>query len=432
MTISSSLNAGVSGLSANANRLAAISDNIANASTYGYRRAVTDFNSFVATNDSRTYVAGGVRATNMRLVSERGSLVATGNATDLTVRGRGMMPVANQAQVLSGSDELDMMLTSTGSFRMNENGYLANTSGSLLMGWPANQDGSFPTYARDSMDGLEPIRFTPNVSNDPTTAVDLSLNLPATGTDAGGSGEAETMTIEYFDNLGKSQTITMTFTPTVPATGASNEWTMVMTDSAQDGAVIGEYTLTFDDTVGGGGTISAVTTVTGGAYDDVTGLLSVDVLGGPIEFDIGALGDTTGITQLGDDFAPISIEKDGSTTGNMVSVEVDENGLVRALYDSGDSRVLYKVPLADVRNYNGLIAMDNQTFGVSPESGPFFLWDAGEGPTSGIQSYALEESSVDIAEELTDMIQTQRAYSSNAKVIQTVDEMLQETTNIKR
>jgi len=71
-------------------------------------------------------------------------------------------------------------------------------------------------------------------------------------------------------------------------------------------------------------------------------------------------------------------------------------------------------------------------FCLSPDSGPLYLWDAGNGPTGSVVGYAREESTSDIAQELTQLIQTQRAYSSNAKVIQTVDEMLQETTNIKR
>lgn len=79
-----------------------------------------------------------------------------------------------------------------------------------------------------------------------------------------------------------------------------------------------------------------------------------------------------------------------------------------------------------------MISLDGQTYMPSPESGNYFLWDAGEGPTGDIVAFAREESAVDVAGELTSMIRTQRAYSSNAKVIQTVDEMLQETTNIKR
>ena len=82
--------------------------------------------------------------------------------------------------------------------------------------------------------------------------------------------------------------------------------------------------------------------------------------------------------------------------------------------------------------YNGMKSLDYQTYKPTPDSGGFYLWDAGDGPTGDIVAYAREESGTDVAGELTDMIRTQRAYSSNAKVFQTVDEMLQETTNIKR
>jgi flagellar hook protein FlgE len=432
MTISSSLNAGVAGLRTNATRLATISDNIANASTFGYKRMVTDFNSLVLATGSRTYSAGGVTASTQRLISESGSLVSTSNSTDLAVRGRGMLPVASRAEFLSGSGSPQMMLTTTGSFRIDADGLLANESGQLLMGWPASQDGTIPSFPRDTSDGLQPIQFALNLSGDPTTRVDMSLNLPATATIAGASGEDQDLSVEYYDNLGTSQSISITFTPTVPATGASNEWTITLRDSASDDAVVGEYVVTFDDTRDSGGTIASVTTVTGGAYDPATGEMVVDVASGPIAFDIGSIGDNFGLSQLSDSFAPISIDKDGSPVGNMISVEVDENGFVKAVYDSGVTRTIYQVPLVDMPNPEGLIPMDGQTYRSSPDSGPFFLWDAGDGPTGDIKSYAREESATDVATELTSMIQTQRAYSSNAKVIQTVDEMLQETANIKR
>ena len=112
--------------------------------------------------------------------------------------------------------------------------------------------------------------------------------------------------------------------------------------------------------------------------------------------------------------------------------EFDENGLMKASYSTGFTRVIYQVPVVDVPNFNGLRVLDNQTFAQSNQSGSMFLWDAGSGPTGGIQGFAREQSTTDIANELTQLIQTQRAYSSNAKIIQTVDEMLQETTNLKR
>ncbi len=431
MTISSSLNAGVAALKANANRLATISDNIANSSTFGYKRVETDFHSMVTSGQGGSYSAGGVRTTSQRLIDQRGSLVTTNNSTDLAVRGRGMLPVRPSSQIAGGSNE--MLLTTTGSFRTNEEGYLVTESGLVLLGWRANPDGSIPAVPRDTPAALEPIQLSVNqLSGAPTTQMNLRMNLPATATDAGASGDSQPLSVEYFDNLGKSESIDIELVPTVPATGSSNEWTMIMRDSASGGAVIGEYTLTFTDSRTAGGTLASVTAVSGGAYDPATGGVVVNVAGGPMEVNIGQIGDADGITQLSDTFAPVSITRDGSAVGTMTSVQVDENGYVYAFYDTGVSRRMFQIPLADVPNPNGLTALDSQTYAPSRESGTFFLWNAGEGPTGDLVSFAREESTTDVATELTSMIQTQRAYSSSAKVIQTVDEMLQETTNIKR
>ena len=92
----------------------------------------------------------------------------------------------------------------------------------------------------------------------------------------------------------------------------------------------------------------------------------------------------------------------------------------------------YQIPLADFANVNGLTAQNGQAFDISPESGSLFLWNAGDGPTGEVIGFAQESSNADIAGELTSLIETQRAYASNASVLRTVDEMLQETTNIKR
>jgi flagellar hook protein FlgE len=434
MTISSSLNAGVAGLAANASKLATIADNIANSATYGYKRVEADFSSLVIESGVGTYSAGGVRVATQRLIDQPGALATTNNATDLAVRGRGFLPVTTQSAVNAGVTDYPLFLATTGSFRTDADGYLRTVAGVTLMGWPADADGTIPTFPRDTGDGLEPVRINVNqFTSEPTTRIELGVNLPATETEFGASGDQLELSVEYFDNLGTSQSINIEFTPTVPgAPGASNTWTMILTDSAQGGAVIGEYTLTFDDTRGSGGTLASVATVSGGAYDPVTGELQVNVAGGPIDIDIGAVGTGEGLTQLSDSFAPTSISKDGSPVGNLISVEVDANGYVRANFDIGITRTIYQIPLIDLPNPNGLIAQDNQTYRTSNESGTFFLWDAADGPTGDIVGYALEESATDVAGELTQLIQTQRAYSSNAKVIQTVDEMLQETTNIKR
>lgn len=433
MTISSSLNAGVAGLASNASRLASISDNIANSSTYGYKRVQTDFYSMVSSTSGESYTAGGVRTTTQRMIDERGALVSTTNATDLAVSERGMLPVTNLSDIEGGNGEPDMLLTTTGSFRTNSDGFLTTESGLVLLGWPAMSDGTIPSYPRDTSDGLEPIQINVNqFTGEPTTSISLGVNLPATSTDSTSDGEIEALSVEYFDNLGKSENIQITFEPLVPDDASSNTWTMVLQDTASADAIVGEYTLTFEDSRTAGGTLSSVTTISGGDYDTSTGTFIINVAGGPLEIDIGMMGQNDGITQLSDQFAPVSISKDGQPVGNMTAVEVDSNGLVHANFDNGTTQVIYQIPLVDLPNPNGLTVLGNQTYQPSAESGSYFLWDAGDGPTGNIVSYAREESATDVANELTAMIETQRAYSSNAKVIQTVDEMLQETTNIKR
>lgn len=433
MSMTSSMNAGVAGLMANANQLATTSDNIANSTTYGYKRVETDFHAMVISSGSTAYSAGGVRTSTVRLIDERGPLVSTSNSTDLTMNGRGMLPVTTAANVANANPNLPLMLTSTGSFYPDDQGYLTTANGLVLLGWPVDNTGAIPANPRDSTTGLEPVQIiSGQVDGSPTTRVDLAVNLPATGTTAGAVGTPEQLTIEYFDNLGKSQTMTVTFTPTVPAVGSSNTWTMSITDSASDGAVIGEYELVFDDTRELGGTLAGVTPIVGGPYDPATGTIALTVDGGPMALTIGTPGQADGMTQLSGEFAPIRSSKDGSEVGLLTGVEVDYNGYVYAIYDTGVSRLVYQVPVVDVPNPNGLKVNANQTFSVSMDSGAFYLWNAGDGPTGEIFSYAREQSTVDIAKELTQLIQTQRAYSSNAKVIQTVDEMLQETTNIKR
>ena len=437
MTMSSALSSGVSGLAANAMRLATISDNIANSSTYGYRRVETEFDAMVLAGGSAggVYSAGGVRASSHRIIDQNGALIGTSNPLDIAISGRGMLPVTSAVALDNKMASLPMLMTRTGSFRPDADGILKTESGLVLMGWPANSDGSIALRPRDTITGLQPIKIDKNqTASDPTRNIVLGVNLPASETRDTSSGEPLTISVEYFGNLGTSETLSVTFTPIIdPATpGLSNSWSMEFRDSAGDpDTVISTVDIEFNDMVNPG-TIKDVTGTDAGNYDPATGKLTFNVAGGPMSVELGKPGGLTGMRQLSSSFASTNIVKDGSPVGNLGSVEIDPNGMIRATYDTGFIKVLYQVPLVDVPNTNGLIAMDDQTFKISPKSGSFFLWNAGDGPTGEIVGYAREESTTDIAHELTSLIVTQRAYSSNAKVIQTVDEMLQETTNIKR
>lgn len=432
MSITSSLNAGISGLRANATRLSTISDNIANSATYGYRRAQTSFHSMVVGSGlagQGAYSAGGVRTSTLRLADQGGSLIGTQNATDIAINGRGFLPVTSSLGAELQDGTAPMMMTTTGSFRQDANGFLRNSAGMVLMGWPAAKDGTIPPAVRDNASSLRPIQVAVNQqSSFPTSMINMAVNLPANETLPGAPGDPSFLSVEYYDTLGLPRTLDVTFQPS----GSPNAWRMSVVDQAS-GANVGEYDLVFDDTPGSGGTLSSVSPV-GGApgYSAATGNVELMIGTQSITMQLGRLGETGALSQRGSTFSPAGVTQDGFGSGNLIGLTIDASGNLDAVYDQGFRRTLYKVPLVDVPNPNGLTSLNDQAFQVSSESGSFFLWDAGDGPVGEFVGFALEESATDVAEELTNLIQTQRAYSSNAKVIQTVDEMFQETNNIKR
>ena len=437
MSISSSMNAGISGLQANSSRLASISDNIANSETIGYRRSQTAFHSMVVGSGiagQGAFAAGGVRTTTFRLVDQGGALVGTQNATDIALSGRGFLPVTTELGARLTDGTAPLMLSTTGSFRQDANGILRDAAGNALLGWPVAADGSTPVYPRDNVTGLRPVRVEANQQlSVPTTRVSLGVNLPAAQTLPGASGDPLLMSVDYFNGVGLSEKLTLRFVPHIDPTGPTNTWSLDVVEDAT-GAALGSYDVTFSNAASGGGTLQSVTrtSAAGTDYDPATGAFGIDVAGQPISFVIGQLGQPGGMMQRGMNFSPIGVEQDGFGSGNLVGLTVDAAGNLDAVYDQGFRRTLYRIPVVDVPNPNGLTALENQTFQVSRDSGPFFLWDAGTGPVGQMIGFALQESATDVAAELTALIQTQRAYSSNAKVIQTVDEMFQETTNIKR
>ena len=166
MTLSSSLNAGVAGLNVNSSKLGSISDNIANSQTNGYKRAETDFSSLVVSPGGKgTYTGGGVRSSTFREVDQRGGVITTGNSTDIAIGGRGMIPVTPSASIDNIDGDLPVNFVTTGSFRPDENGFLKTPAGLTLMGWPADVDGTIPSFPRESVDGLEPVRINNAAGN---------------------------------------------------------------------------------------------------------------------------------------------------------------------------------------------------------------------------------------------------------------------------
>ena len=452
MGISSAMNAGVMGLNVNSSKLATISDNIANSETKGYKRANVEFSSLVLTERPTAYDAGGVRAATTREIDNQGALLSTRNGTDLAISGRGFLPVTDIADVNRDAKDLPLKLLRTGSFRPDQNGVLQTNSGLALLGWPRLADGTYSTVQTE----LEPIQVDAlSLSAERTESMDIKLNLDA---DAA-TNTVLPMPIEFYDTLGRSQYVDLVWTKTA----SLNEWRLEVwtqpyrtADNIIDSVPDKAFVVTFDDSPTGtpGGlldieqysgtiTIDATTGVrdysaaTLGASTDwntTTGIFTYNPTGtgGDIQINLGHVGSDGNVVQYSAESQVLSVDRDGSPASSLIAVEIDENGLMDAVFESGVRQTLYKIPIANVQNPNGLRALDGQSFALTRESGSVYFYDAGSGPTGALVSSALEESTTDVAEELTQLIKTQRAYSSNAKIIQTVDEMLQETTNLKR
>ena len=424
MTISSSLNAGVMGLNVNATRLATISDNIANSATYGYKRADVNFSSLVINQQPTTYSAGGVRGTSIRNISDPGSLISTGRSTDMAIAGEGMLPVTTLNGIDQPPSERDFAMVPTGSFTPDAEGYLRTDSGHVLLGWPVDGSGNPIVASRTTTTGLQPVNIQNGTySSEVTTAINMGLNLPGDPAQIPANGQLS-FPIEYYDEIGLPHTMDINF-----ARNPGGDWTATFNDNSTGTPV---PVLQFNVAFNSDGTLDTVTPAGGANYNAQEGTIGMTLPSGPVEIFIGRPDTSQGFSQVGLAFQTQNVTVNGSPAGELQSIEITADGELEAIYNSGQRRTLFKVPVAVVSNPNGLAAGDGQSFQVTRESGNMYLWDAGNGPAGDVSGYSLMESNTDIATELTNLIETQRAYSSNAKIVQTVDEMLQETTNLKR
>ncbi len=151
-----------------------------------------------------------------------------------------------------------------------------------------------------------------------------------------------------------------------------------------------------------------------------------------ITMNFGTLAEANGMTQFGSSFTPVFINQNGSRFGTFTGVTVSEDGLVTALFDNGETRKVFKLPVATFVNVNGLEGRTGNTWTATESSGDYTLRLADNGPAAQTIQGTLEASTVDIGEEFTDMIVVQRAYSASAKIISTADQMLEELMRVKR
>lgn len=152
--------------------------------------------------------------------------------------------------------------------------------------------------------------------------------------------------------------------------------------------------------------------------------------GTKIKLDMGNAGTNDGLTNLSGDFTTNFMKQDGAKFGSYAGVHIDESGVVTALFDNGETRPIAILPLATFSNPNGMEALTGNSWIETDSSGQALLKRAGTNGAGEISSNALENSTVDLATEFSNMIVTQRAYSAATKIITTADEMLDELTRM--
>ncbi len=425
MSLYGAMFSGVSGLTAQSQALGMISDNISNVNTVGYKNAHASFSTLVTRQTGNTYAPGGVRSSPVYSIDRHGLLQASEDNTDLAISGQGFF-VMTEAASPTASDT--RFYSRAGEFAADSEGFLRSPTGFYLQGWRTDLNGT-PTATNTSLlTGLESIRVNSvSGSASPTSTVDLGLNLPASAT----TGATESTNVTVFDSLGVSHTVALTWTKQ----SAANTW--VVTAAATDAGTVEEGTV-------GSGTAYSVTVVfngdgtpatfDGGATPPVLalGTWSSGANNSLITLNMGTQNVADGVTQFSSTYSISFINQDGTQFGNFFGVKVDEDDIVTALFDNGETQKIYKIPIATFPNPNGLDTKTGTAFTQSEKSGDFFLRSAGEGKAGTLVPSALESSTSDIATEFTSLIITQRAYAANTRIITTADEMLDELIQIKR
>lgn len=433
MSISSALQTGVSGLKANSKQVGSISENIANANTVGYRRG---FSHLVTTTASGGNGEGvlSVGAVDQLDIETAGGLISTNSPTDMAIGGSGFFAVSLTPNETVATN---YMLTRAGSFLPDEEGNLRNAAGYYLAGFPYGLDGTVGSVDRSSFDQMQTVNIGNfNISAGVTTEVDAFGNLPSQDTGVTTPGAPFATSSEYFTPLGASERLSFSWSPTTTA----NTWDLEIFDN--DDVSLGTLTVEFNDSGAEAGSPLAYTGATSTAtapaafaFDDVTGIATVTLNNGAVpqtlDIVLGAPNTFQGVTQFAGDFS-LSFDRDGSSVGELVRSEISEDGILFGIFDNGLRRPLFEIPVANVANPNGLIEAKGNAYKLTAETGAFTAFQANSSTVGSINAGALEASNVDIAQEMTDLIKAQRAFSTNAKVITTVDDLMDETTRLKR
>lgn len=429
-----SMFAGVSGLRNHQTRMDVIGNNIANVNTVGYKKGKVIFQDMLSQNirgasspqggrggTNPQQIGLGVTINTIDTIHTQGSSESTGKTTDMMVDGDGMFIVAD------GSNKF---YTRAGNFDFDSSGTLINANGLKVQGWNADDTGSI-----DTTQPVTNISITKGVAtSQPTSTVEFAGNLDA-NTAAFVAGPPVTgeisLTANVFDSLGNSHTIYIYL-----QNNGDNTWTVSDTSADLANPTNPTWGGNFALNIGGDlefnpdGTFKTdpVITITGTPPNAQTFSAAPVPAGGlpAITFDFSKLTQLTGDTSVQMSY------QDGAAAGILTGFAVDKTGVITGQFSNGMSKELAQVAMANFSNPGGLSKMGGNVYYETNNSGSAQIGTAGTGGRGEITPGSLEMSNVDLSQEFTDMIITQRGFQANSRIITTSDEMLQELVNLKR
>jgi len=458
-----SFNIALSGVAAAQKDLDVTANNIANVNTVGFKESRAEFGDVYATSllaGSKTKVGDGVLTQDVAQQFSQGSLQFTNTALDLAITGNGFFAT------VPDETSRDFSFTRAGQFKLNDDNYVVNSNGDLLLGFPVNSDGTSSSVALST---TEPV-LIPDSSGSPaqTSEVDIRMNLPASdaGVEAAQFDPEDPSTynaatsVTVYDSLGDSHVMTYYF---VKDDSATNEWYVATavddqlvnlqnedgtTSTPGDVGVHSLGTATGNDVTAAklifsdGGDFVGIENPDGSTNPDYTlnteALASVLSNGADptqeITIDFNLDPDEATVnepTQYASAFEVTSLEQDGLPVGRRTGIDIGPDGLVRATFSNGTSEPITRVALVRFANEQGLTQQSSTEWKESILSGEALAGEATTGTYGEINSSALEQANVNLTTELIDMIIAQRNFQANSRALEVNNSLNQTILNIR-
>lgn len=451
---------GLSGLKASATSLDVIGNNIANASTVGFKAARAQFSDLYAlTMHTAAANQVGIGTMVMRVQQQfiQGNVTPTENAMDIAINGNGFFRFSDQGTIVYSRN---------GQLEMTKDGYLVNGAKHKLTGYPVYENGELangaPVEIQIPQEDLKP-KITTKVDvllnldsrNDPVRTTPFDPTDPSSYTDA--------TAIDVYDSLGNMHVLQTYYVKVGPDKGVQGNglWAIygftdgyVVNDKIDESLIPpqGERTKAGTPKPLGFLEFDSYGTPVGAYKANEDGDKGEKIPGGISGFELAIPGingaanipdptkvpevlniklDYSGTSQYGSVFSVNDNQQDGYSSGRLQGFSVDDYGYIMGRYSNSETRILGRVVLTNFRNPNGLAPIGDNEWVETMESGAPITGTPLSGALGGLKSYSQEESNVDLTEQLVEMITAQRVYQANAETIQTQDQIMQTLVNLR-